>query len=250
MRPSSLQEEDMLKKHMAACLVATAFMTLPVLAQTSTAPSATAPSASPPAATAPSATPPAASAQSSEGAASRSAASGQFVTQQETDQWRGSRLVGLDVYGSDNQKIGDINELLVDRQGNIDAVVIGVGGFLGIGEKNVAVPLKSLEFVLEDTRRTAGAGTGTSSPGTTASTTAGSGTDRPATTATTGSGTGAARSAAERGYPDHAVLRMSKADLQSAPTFRYAGDTRTDDRSGAARGTGTGASSPSTAPRQ
>ena len=241
----------MLKKHMAACLVATAFMTLPALAQTSTAPSTTAPST-----TAPSASP--------STIAPSSAAAGQFLTLQEGDQWRGSKLVGLNVYGSDNEKIGDINELLLDRQGNLDAVVIGVGGFLGIGEKNVAVPFKSVEFVMEDTRRTASrAPDAPARTDATGSTTAAPA-DRPATTATTGTGTAAPTAgtmaatdrtaastsrSAERGYPDHAMVRMSKADLQNAPTFRYVGDTRSDDRSGAARRTD-GAASPTPAPRQ
>jgi sporulation protein YlmC with PRC-barrel domain len=195
--------------------------------------------------------------------ATGSAATGQIVSQQEADQWRGSKLVGLDVYGTDNEKIGDINEVLVDRQGNVDAVVIGVGGFLGIGEKNVAIPFKSLQFV--DTPRTASRGTDApartadaparpTDPSATASTTAGApASNRPATTATTGSmgsaGTTAATDrpatsgTADRGFPDHAMVQMSRADLQNAPTFRYLGDRRSDD----AR---TGAGSPSTAPRQ
>ncbi|HEY7384384.1 MAG TPA: PRC-barrel domain-containing protein [Beijerinckiaceae bacterium] len=191
------------------------------------------------------------------------------MTQQETDQWRGSKLVGLDVYGSDNEKIGDINDVLVDRQGNLEAIVIGVGGFLGIGEKSVAIPFKSVEFV--DTPRASTRTSDATSRSTdtsartdaTGSTTAAPATDRPATTATTGTtagsgtaGTSAATSSsdrtgassasrsAERGYPDHAMVRMSRADLQNAPAFRYAGERRSDDT----RRSDTGGSS--TAPRQ
>jgi len=255
----------MLKKHMAACLVATAFMTLPVLAQTTTAPSTPAP--------APSASPPATTAPSSPAAMPRSAAAGQFLTQQEADQWRGSKLVGLNVYGSDNEKIGDINEVLVDRQGNLDAVVIGVGGFLGIGEKSVAIPFKSLEFVdaprtatrtTDAPARSADAAARTEAPARTDATgstaAAPATTDRPATTATTGpvgtAGTTAATDrpasdrttaastsrSADRGYPDHVMVRMSKADLQNAPAFHYLGDRRSDDTRRS--------DSPSTAPRQ
>lgn len=43
--------------------------------------------------------------------------------------------------------IGEINEVLLDRQGDVKAVVLGVGGFLGIGEKNVAVPMEQVKFV-------------------------------------------------------------------------------------------------------
>jgi sporulation protein YlmC with PRC-barrel domain len=236
----------MLKKHMAACLVASAFITMPVLAQTSTTPSATSP------------TPPATSAPSpSSGGGSGAAASGKFITEQQGTQWRASKLIGLDVYGADNQKIGDVNDVLVDRQGNADAVVVGVGGFLGIGEKNVALPFSAFEWQMDDTRRTASAGTagsGTAGSGTagssaTTGTTAPAGS--PAATGSTSAPAGSARTAAsDRGYPDHAVLRMSKADLEGAPTFRYVGESRSD--SGAARSpaTGTGASSPSTAPKQ
>jgi hypothetical protein len=59
----------------------------------------------------------------------------------EPGQFRGSKLIGLNIYGSDQgnrndtDKIGDINELLLDRNGSVQAIVIGVGGFLGMGEK-------------------------------------------------------------------------------------------------------------------
>jgi len=179
----------MLKQHLTACLVATALVASPVWAQTSP-------------------TPPSPS---------------QFITQQSSGQWRASKLVGVDVYGTDNAKIGDIREVLLNRDGAAEAVVIGVGGFLGIGEKDVAVPFKALEWATE--------------PRTTATTTLPSATvpeggpplpTAPGTTtATTGGVTerDSAIVAASRGYPDRAVLRMTKADLQNAPTFRYASDT-------------------------
>ena len=75
--------------------------------------------------------------------------SGQFITQQSPGQWRASKLVGVDVYGTDNAKIGDLREVLVNRDGAAEAVVIGVGGFLGIGEKDVAVPFMALEWASE-----------------------------------------------------------------------------------------------------
>jgi sporulation protein YlmC with PRC-barrel domain len=257
----------MLKKHMAACLVASAFMTMPVLAQTSTSPGAASPGATQPATTAPS------GAAAGGAGAAAGGASGRFITQQQQNQWRASKLIGVNVYGADNERIGDVNEVLVDRQGNADAVVLGVGGFLGIGEKNVALPFNAFEWQMEDTRRTASAsgtgagGSGTAprsgdTAGTTASTgsTAGSGggaaRDTAGTTASTstagsGSGSAARSSGADRGYPDHAVLRMTKADLQNAPTFRYVGDRASDDRSSSGAGTGgTGAGSPGTAPKQ
>jgi sporulation protein YlmC with PRC-barrel domain len=63
----------------------------------------------------------------------------------------GTRLIGQTVYsstGDDAEEIGTINDIVFDADGQITAVVIGVGGFLGIGEKNVAVDFDSLEFTL------------------------------------------------------------------------------------------------------
>jgi hypothetical protein len=41
-------------------------------------------------------------------------------------------------------KIGDVDGVLLDKDGHVTAVVVGVGGFLGVGEKDVAVPFSSL----------------------------------------------------------------------------------------------------------
>ena len=63
-----------------------------------------------------------------------------FVTVPETGAWRVSDLQGKAVYGSDGESIGEINDILVSVDGSVNAV-IGVGGFLGIGEKDFAVDL-------------------------------------------------------------------------------------------------------------
>jgi sporulation protein YlmC with PRC-barrel domain len=218
----------MLKKHMAACLVATAFVAAPALAQTSPAPSPS---------------PPASQPQASASVAG--AQSGQFMTQLQQNQWRASKLIGVDIYGQNNEKIGDVNEVLIDRSGNADAVVVGVGGFLGIGEKDVALPFSAIQWKMDrsDLQAARPAATGTT---TTAGTGAAPGTaaDRPATTGATGA-PGTARPAGDRadmdrGYPDHGVLSMTKEQLQNAPAFRYSMAEP------AARGTGAGG----TAPRQ
>src|SRR3954466_2061356 len=83
------------------------------------------------------------------------AQSGQFLTQEKPGQWRASKLKGLDVYNNSNEKIGDIREVLLDQSGKAEAVVIGVGGFLGIGERDVALPFSEIKFV--DQPRTASA---------------------------------------------------------------------------------------------
>src|ERR1700730_8617993 len=61
--------------------------------------------------------------------------------------WRASKVVGLSVYNDNNESLGTINDLLMDKSGNIKAVVLGVGGFLGVGEHLVAVPLDKIKFV-------------------------------------------------------------------------------------------------------
>src|SRR3954468_7776713 len=61
--------------------------------------------------------------------------------------WRTSKVVGLSVYNDNNESLGSINDLLTDKSGNIKAVVIGVGGFLGVGEHLVAIPWDKVKFV-------------------------------------------------------------------------------------------------------
>jgi hypothetical protein len=57
------------------------------------------------------------------------------------------------VYDAKDNKIGDINDLLVEKDGKINAVIIGVGGFLGAGEKNVAVPFTALKLTEKNGKR-------------------------------------------------------------------------------------------------
>jgi hypothetical protein len=45
--------------------------------------------------------------------------------------WRASKLMGLNVYNEANEKLGDINEILLDKSGKVNAVVIGIGGLWG-----------------------------------------------------------------------------------------------------------------------
>ena len=63
--------------------------------------------------------------------------------------WRASKLVGLSVYNDKNESVGSINDMLTDKNGKITAVVIGVGGFLGVGEHLVAVPFEKVKFSSE-----------------------------------------------------------------------------------------------------
>lgn len=70
-----------------------------------------------------------------------------------SDKWMSSDLTDAVVYASkanDAERIGEINDLIISKDGNIDQVVIGVGGFLGMGEKNVAVGFSQLEVTADN----------------------------------------------------------------------------------------------------
>lgn len=76
--------------------------------------------------------------------------SGTFVNERRTDQWLASVLRSKNVYDRSDERIGAINDLVIDRNGAVSAVVIGVGGFLGIGEKNVGVPFRDIKISIRD----------------------------------------------------------------------------------------------------
>jgi sporulation protein YlmC with PRC-barrel domain len=78
------------------------------------------------------------------------AATGPFVAERRQDQWLATNLLGKNVYNRSDEKIGVINDLVVDRDGRVSTVVIGVGGFLGIGEKNVGVPFQDVKVTMRD----------------------------------------------------------------------------------------------------
>lgn len=138
-------------------------------------------------------------------------------------QMMGSDLRGTKIYGANNEDIGEIDDILIDRQGQVVAVIVGVGGFLGIGEKDVAIPFQSLDIV--NAQVTAGA----RAPLTTGTTPGVRATDqeRQRTTAEQAgeprTAPGTRTTADERGTmrPERIVLRgMTKADLEAAPEFR------------------------------
>jgi sporulation protein YlmC with PRC-barrel domain len=183
---------------------------------------------------------------------------GQVMTQMPPDLMRGSQLMGIDVYGADNQKIGDIDEVLVDRQGKIHGLVVGVGGFLGIGQKDVAIPFDQVQWMSnQEVQASAGTGQrGTNTADTTVPSTATGGAGQPATTGSTAAGTtgspgasgtmggtatggttagaGTTASGGDANTPARAMVKMTKADLQNAPEFRYSADAN---RAGAAGNT-------------
>jgi len=61
-----------------------------------------------------------------------------------------SKFIGMTVYSADNKNIGDVNDLLFDKDGKVKAVIIGIGGFLGMGEKDVALPLSQINMTRDE----------------------------------------------------------------------------------------------------
>ncbi|MGY4403310.1 PRC-barrel domain-containing protein [Bradyrhizobium sp. USDA 3315] len=123
--------------------------------------------------------------------------------------WRASKVVGLSVYNDANESVGSINDLLMEKGGAMKAVVIGVGGFLGVGEHLVAVPIDKVKFVNEPIAYTGASNTGSTSK---------------STTTTTGAAPAAATPKPNPWYPDHAVFNASKDELKAMPEFKYSID--------------------------
>ena len=74
------------------------------------------------------------------------AASGSYLTEQSETQISANDYIGKSVYTAEDESVGDINDLILEQDGGIVAAVIGVGGFLGIGEKDVAVPMENISM--------------------------------------------------------------------------------------------------------
>jgi sporulation protein YlmC with PRC-barrel domain len=67
-----------------------------------------------------------------------------FVDAQKAEEMLASTLIGTQVYNGENQSLGEINDVLLAADGQLKTVVIGVGGFLGIAERDVGVPWEAL----------------------------------------------------------------------------------------------------------
>jgi sporulation protein YlmC with PRC-barrel domain len=137
--------------------------------------------------------------------------------------WRASKLDGVNIYNNANEKIGEIGDVLLDHNGKAMAIVVDVGGFLGMGEHRVALKFEDVKFSdapmnASSARTTAPATT------TTTTTTTGAAVDRnapagaPPSTVSTASN---ANAASNRMYPDHAILNMTKDQLKALPQISY-----------------------------
>lgn len=78
-------------------------------------------------------------------AAAPAATGEKFLAKQDDNELLASKLMGATVYGPGDENLGDINDVIIAKEGGIHAVVVGVGGFLGMGEKNVAVAFNQIE---------------------------------------------------------------------------------------------------------
>jgi sporulation protein YlmC with PRC-barrel domain len=114
------------------------------------------------------------------------------LSQGDASQWRSSKLIGMKVYNNSNEKIAAISDLLVDKNGKIQGVILNVGKFLGMRKHLVTVKFENLKWVT-----TSGSATPGPNPG--------------GTTYTT--------------YPDHAVLNATKDQLKSMPEFSAAAES-------------------------
>ena len=101
-------------------LAATLILAAPVLAQTTT------PAPTPPPAASPSGQP--------------------IWYSHQADELRVSKLIGTKVVNTANETIGDINEIILGKDGKVAAVIVGVGGFLGVGEREVAMSFESIRM--------------------------------------------------------------------------------------------------------
>lgn len=69
-----------------------------------------------------------------------------FKLTQGANEWRVANYVGQPIVNASGEKIGDVSDMLFDRGGKITTVVVGVGGFLGLGAKQVALPFETVTY--------------------------------------------------------------------------------------------------------
>ena len=71
---------------------------------------------------------------------------GQIIMQSENS-ILANDLIGLSVFTTQDENVGDINDVIITLDGSVEGVVVGVGGFLGMGEKNVAIDMANLDVI-------------------------------------------------------------------------------------------------------
>jgi len=139
---------------------------------------------------------------------------GQFIAKASPGDWRASKLVGVSIYGPNDESIGKVDDVLIDSSGSAKAVVIGVGGFLGIGKKDVAMPFSEIKWSEKPIPPKTPAAT---SPG---------GAMAPAPAATTPPPAARPVTPTVYDYPDHGSVGLTKDQLKAAPDFHYASEKK------------------------
>ena len=85
---------------------------------------------------------PAAYAQTSTLPATQAAVTSHII---QSDEVRASKIIGSTVYDRENRNIGKVTDLVLNKNGTVDVVVLDVGSFLGMGGKYVAIPISDLK---------------------------------------------------------------------------------------------------------
>ena len=148
------------------------------------------------------------------GAFAQTAPGGAVIAQQQSGEILAEDIIGTNVRNAQNESIGSVSDLILDQNGQLKGAVISVGGFLGIGDKKVAVPWSSVQMR--------------------------------AANAASGSAGGTASGAATNSSQDPVlIVNMSKDELKAAEAFKTTAQQRRDAER-AARPTPGGA--PATAP--
>jgi sporulation protein YlmC with PRC-barrel domain len=143
------------------------------------------------------------------------------ATMHKEGQWRASKLAGVNVYNNNNEKIGDINDVIIDQSGKVATVVLGVGGFLGMGEHYVAVTMDKLKWVNEPVRGSAVSSAPADRDRPTVGTNVGTNNAGAATGEVNRANHPQGASRETNWYPDHAVLNATKDQLKVMPQFKY-----------------------------
>ena len=159
-----------------------------------------------------------------------------FVTVPPSGSWRATDLQGKDVYGASGESIGSITDVLVSEDGKVNAVLVGVGGFLGIGQKDVAVSMSALKFGPGKTeglktKAEADAEATAATPPAGGMATGGAAAPDPAAGGAAGGAAPAPTAApvepvvGDDNLPDRIVLNVTREQLESAPAFGEPEDT-------------------------
>lgn len=82
--------------------------------------------------------------------ADQSAGGADFLTTQDDQEYRAASVIGVDVINAANDTIGEIDDIILDADDKVVGVLVSVGGFLGIGEKWVGLPIDQVEFGEEE----------------------------------------------------------------------------------------------------